>query len=200
MITVTVAPTEQAKALCTLTALKAELKVTASQHDDYLQQTIRQVSGQIAGACLRPHFARETVQQTEWLSVARHEIILARDLEPSISSITEDGVAVASEDYVVDGGLVYRLRSGKRCLWWPSKLVLTYQHGYVLPDGVPPSLERACVVACKAAVSARGRDPLVRSMMSADVGSESYRDPGDEAPGLPTEVLDMIQPFRRHAK
>lgn len=197
MITVTVAPTAQAKALCTLTALKAELKLTASSEDDYLERLIRQVSGQIASACRRPHFARETVVQTEWLSAPLRELILARDLEPSISSITENGVAVDSGDYVVDNGLLYRLRSGKRCAWQTCKLVITYQHGYSLPDGAPPLLERACVVACKAAASARGRDPMLRSMMSSDVGSESYRDPSDETPGLPDEVIDMVKPFVR---
>jgi len=195
MLTVSVAASSTL--LTTLAAVKSELAITATTDDTHLTSLISPASLALAKACGRDHFGRETVVQTERLSTYRLCIILDRDIDVTISSVVVDGVTLDTDEYEVDGSLLYRLTDDARECWAPGKVVITYAAGYTLPAGAPSDLARACILLIGSAYAGRGRDPALRSERILDVIDTSYFDPNKAATasGLPADVDMLIQPY-----
>lgn len=185
--------------LTSLAAIKSELAITATTDDTHLTSLIAPASLALARACGRPHFGRETVVQTERLSTYRLCLILERDIEPTIASVVVDGVTLDTDEYEVDGSLLYRLTDDERDCWAPGKVVVTYAAGYSLPNSAPSDLARACILLIGSAYAARGRDPALRSERILDVIDTSYFDPDKfrGAAGLPADVELLLAPFQR---
>lgn len=182
--------------LTILATVKAELRLTAATDDAYLDSLIAQVSDACARYCRRSGWGRETVRQTERLTRCREVIILDRDLLPAVSAVTVDGTALAGTDYERDGALLHRLSSDRRVDWTGSKVVIDYQAGFATLTDLPYDLERAALEWIKAAYSARGRDPLLRSQSVQDVGSESYLDPRSGMEAMPPQCAALLDPWR----
>lgn len=186
--------------LSTVERLQVELGATSEPQASQVAGVLAEASAAVETHCSRT-FARETVRETLRLRSAHGGAIrLQRSPIASIASITEDGAAVTADDYEyeADTGQVYRLREDRRVGWPASKIVITYEAGYILPgaDGadLPADVERQCLRVAVAIWHSRNRDPLLRSEAAEGVGSASYVDPSDASGGLPQQVADALWP------
>jgi len=185
--------------LTLLATVKAELGITGSDQDAVLTQMIHQASAGIARYCGRTTFARETYRQTEWPARAVPEIILDRDIEVSVDSVTLDDVALAGSDWLLDGSRLRRMMQGRPSCWLAcSKIVVEYQAGYELLATLPYDLERACIDLVKGLQGARQRDPALRSERVLDLMEVTYfgSAAAGQAGGLPPDVAARLEPHR----
>lgn len=199
MLTVTT-PATSAR-LATLAAVKAELAITDDAQDSHLGDLLDQASAAIAVYCSRV-FGLEAVQETfRWAGPAE-TLVLARVPVVSIASVTEDGTALAAEDYEVDegAGLLYRLRGDYRSRWCARKVVVSYSAGWLLPEdegaNLPADVTRACLLTVSAWWHARGRDPMLRSESDQSIGAVSYIATADMG-GLPPQAQALLAPYRQ---
>ena len=162
-----------------------------------LRQIVARASDLATRFCARTTFGRETVRQTERLTSSARVIILQRDLAPAITSVTVDGLALASADYELDGALLYRLdSSGYRTTWDAGIAIITYAAGYTQLTDLPFDVEAAAIEIGKALWAGRGRDPSVRSDAVQGVVNISYHDARDGHGGLPAIAAEMLAPWR----
>lgn len=160
--------------LTTVGRLAAELD---APHMSALPDVVRQASEAILSHCQRPEgLLRETVEETFRFFTPQWSLLLSRDLAPAVSAVVEDGVALTSAEWLLDGATLYRLRSDRGGAWTARKVVVTYAAGLA---AVPPDVERACLDVATAILAARGRDRAVRSEAAEGVGNVSYLDPGE---------------------
>jgi hypothetical protein len=185
--------------LTRLDAVKSELSISGTTDDVYLTDLIRQTSDLIARFCRRPDgFGRETVTQTWRLDRDPSRLVLARDIAPTLTSVTEDGTALASADWLLDGSLLYRLQADVPTVWSASKVVVVYAAGYTLLTDASYDLERCCIDLVSRSYRARGRDPSLKSMRVPDVLDVSYwGGPDATIGGLPSDVAERLAPYVR---
>lgn len=181
--------------LVTVEAVKAELRITGSGDDDWLEATITQASTAIARWCGQT-FGRETLQQTERPCWPAGHIPLDRYLAPSITSVTVDGDTLDPADYEIDGSLLYRLSDGRRVAWRHGVVVVLYEVGFDLPDDAPADLQRAAMDMVATLHASRGRDPMLRSEEVEGIGSASYATPSAATAALSPSVQAMLAPWR----
>jgi len=195
MLTViTPAPT---KDLTTLATVKAELQITSSAQDDHLTRLISEASETLAEACNRV-FGRETVKQTERIDIPVGFIILDRDINPAVTSVTVNGTALAPTEYELDEYRLYRIMNDRRYGWFAySKVEITYQAGFTLLTDLPRPLERACIDLVVSTYQARGRDAGVSRIQTEGVGAVSYFDMKDWQGGFPANVQAVVDRWRR---
>ena len=193
MITVITPPTTN---MLTATATAAR-ELAIAEATAGLQELMGQASDACARHCGRSEgFGRATVAQTE-RDIYTDCIVLDRDINPTITSVVEEGTTLAATDYELDGSLLYRLTDDSRTPWNAAKVVITYVAGYVLLTDTPQDLERACIATLAAIHAARGRDPRIRSEAADGVGSVSYLDPKAGAEALPVEAAALLGPYRK---
>jgi hypothetical protein len=194
---VTVLEPAASQDLTTLDAVKAECGITGSADDALLGAMIRRASAACARYCNRPGFGRERVAQTERCS---GPVILERDLEPQIVSVTAGGAVLAEEDWVLEGPVVRRPYGSLWATLWPSPIVVEYWAGFELLATLPEDIEEACLIIVASKWHARGRDPSIRSMTTEGVGQVVF-DTGAAAaegyPGIPPEASLRLEPWRR---
>lgn len=181
--------------LTILATLKTELQILDTAQDAYLADLIRQASDAIARFCCRTTFGREDLLQTERLGWGASVIILDRDINPAIITVTEAGTLLDAAEWELDGSMLYRLCDDARWHWAHGKTVIAYSAGYNTLADLPHDLERACLEVCKAWWFARDRDPMLRSEAQEDIGSASYI-ANVEMGGLPPQVEAMLAPYR----
>lgn len=196
MLTVVTPPTTND--LTTIETATRELRL--DDHQDNLlglAELIQKASAACAGWCMRPEgFGRATVTQTERLTVSRECIILDRDLNPSITTVVEDGDTLAGSDYEVDDGRLYRLDDDERIEWPAVKIVITYEAGYLDGgelDDLPQEIESACLLTLAAMHQARGENPLVRRSDNGLLSTSLAPTNG----GIPDQAAQLLAPFRR---
>jgi hypothetical protein len=186
--------------LTTIDAVKLDMNITGTASDAQLLEFIHEQSAAIATSCNRV-FAQETVVETGRIRCPLEVIKLRRYPGITITSIVDDDETLDSDEYEVDDatGLLYRLDGDdNREYWYGPKIVITYQAGYELLDGVPRELEVACRRLVTAQWQAKGRDPLVKSVTVDGIGRRDYwvgGMPGDNG-AMPPDVLALISPFR----
>ncbi|MDB5415098.1 MAG: hypothetical protein JWR10_3433 [Rubritepida sp.] len=197
ILTVTVAAT--VRNLAELVSVKAELDLGDGADGADLLRRIRAVSTAIDRFCGRT-LARETLQEVVRPVRALDVLVLSRYPVASITSIVADGATlVAGTDFEADleTGRIWRLSGDVRCCWRCRKITALYAAGYLLPGQVganlPEDITRACIVAVTASYQAKGRDPLLRSEASQDVGQKSYMDPRAHSSGLPPQAIDLLR-------
>ncbi len=211
----TVTTPARTRDLTTLATVKDEFGIKDTKSDARLRRWIRDASGAIE-TYTRRVWAMETVTETfyhrqgsnsfyrAWVYPNRHgssielphALCLARYPVTNVVSITEDGTALATTDYLWDEpqGIVYRLTTdGTPISWYGSTTVITYTAGYDLLDGLPPEVEQACLTLLKHRRSSRGRDPLLRQISVPGVQEETYwvGGIGDNA-AVPPEVAGLL--------
>lgn len=183
--------------LTTLAAAKRDLGVTDTAQDPRIADLIREASDLVAQWCNRSGFGRETLRQTARLTSPVDVLVLQRDLGAVVSSVTEDGVALTAADYERGGVLLYRLRDAIRLPWTARTVVIEYQAGFVLPDDVPPALERACLDLLAGLWHGQGRDPAVRNETTEGVGAVGYFEHRVDTLPLPPDRLAALERYRR---
>ncbi len=188
-------------ALTDVQSVQLELGLSGQTKAGYLRGQIAQASAAISSWCGRV-FAQETVREVWRPEGCVESLSLSRFPVANIASVTEDGTALASTDYEVDAasGLLYRLSSDERTTWRARKITVQYTGGYLLPDQanrtLPHDIQRACILMVTAAYLAKGRDPMLRSESTQDVGSASYLDPRTGMEAMPPQAAALLAPYR----
>lgn len=222
MLAVSTAATRTA--LTTLSALKAELDLTANGEDVYLRNQINAVSAlvcqyldvAVAGDGTRT-LGREVLVETVRLdrrsyglpsrmysnAIGRSTIVLSRTPVVSIASVVEDDEAVDPANYEVNGanGILQRLDNGLPRDFWATKTVVTYTAGWLLPGdsarNFPFEIEDAVIKLIKAERFARKRDPLLKSDDVAGVGRQDFWVGGvGDGGAIPPDIAAQIEKFR----
>jgi hypothetical protein len=125
------------------------------------------------------------------------QLLAGQDFEIDSSSLGgDDGAA-----------LIYRLNELGHPRTWPdTKIVVTYQAGYALPNDqygsnialLPSDLQSACIRLVVWRQSARGRDPTLRGRQTPNLGTEQYwvgATPGQTGP-WPNEIMGVVDNYR----
>lgn len=159
--------------LTTVERVQNELGLSAATDLEILDDMIRRASSEISRECRRV-FGRETV--TETLDGSGSRLLgLSRTPIVSITSVTENGVALSASEYSIEdaeSGAVYRQdgwgRSGGLRMWGTEaytsgyilpgyqdqRYAVTYTAGYYLPAEAAPTLPGAVEQACLETVKA----------------------------------------------
>lgn len=135
---------------------------------------------------------RETYVETLRYVAGEYELFLTRRPLASVSSLTEDGVALASgTDFQINKqtGVLERLNGDEITAWRADKIVATYIAGYILPEDagtrdLPYEIEEAAIhtiAARMADLNPASIDPEVKSETLVDVYSATYAVGGTSA-------------------
>lgn len=193
--------------LTTLANAKADLGISGSTEDAYLNRRIAAASSAIERHCNRV-FARQTYTTTFRLPPGQSPtsgapLVVPRAPVVSITSIVEDSddTAISASLYQadLDAGLVYRVDSlGNLDSWGFAKAVAVYVAGYLLPDNVSPTLpseiEDATIALVKAMRHARERDPLLKSDQVDGLGRQDFWVSTGDSSEFPEEVRRLLEP------
>lgn len=182
--------------LVTVSRVKTELNISGSAEDPKLKTFIIEASALIAAYCGRDTFGSETLLQTERLCEPTSCIVLARDLGVSITSVAVDGEALTTDEYELDGSLLYRLSDDTRIAWRPAKVEIAYTAGYALTSGAPLALSRAALDLVVAMYRGAGRDSGIRQEMVEGVGSTSYFDTSAGKVPLSADRTTALERYR----
>lgn len=174
MLTVLTAAATDARDLLAPAAALAELALDDSA-TALLAGYIRQATAQIAAACGRDTFARETVAETFRLDGCRDRLILTRRPVVSVAAITAGTETLAEGGWELDGRFLCRLSAGGERIGWRSgKVTVAYTAGYDLPAGAPADLAAEAMALIKAAWFGRDRDPALRSQAFDGIGTDTF--------------------------
>lgn len=150
-------------------------------------------------------FARETVTETFRLVYGTDEtpppLVLTRRPVMSITSVTEDDVALVVADWELrngECGWLGRLDGADRPRkWTAAKVVVTYVAGWNLPDvtnrDLPEDIEAAIISAVTAAWFSRGRDPSVAKEYVDGVCRTDY---APASGNFPVSAEALLDPYR----
>lgn len=150
-----------------------------------------------------PTFGEEVVKATWLASCERRTAMLILPWRVAITpgQVVEDGVNLTvNVDYrLVGGGMLERISGDTPVRWSGGKIVVPYTAGWVLPDGVPPELERQVIEQVKMAYFRVDEDPAVRSENVPGVYQASYAVAGGESIGQSGLLLSLesaLAPFK----
>jgi hypothetical protein len=182
--------------LTVLETAKQELGIAAedTSQDAKIARWIHEVSGQVNARVDRV-LGRERVKETFELDWAGNlgPLPLRRYPVAQVDSVTEHGVALATDQYRVDGakGLLYR-NFGR----WCGEVIVTYQAGYQLLGELPYDLEFAALLLLQYRNSG-ARDPSLRSESVPGVYEATYWVGSTPGAGgsLPSNVAELLAPY-----
>jgi len=162
--------------LTTLETVKAELELTDGSFDARLTSYITQASA-ICGDYCNTTFGLASYTETYLAGTSSDLLVLARRPLTTVTSVVEaDQTLDPVTDYMLDKprGIIQRLPGNMqgwawgwvgerppslRWGWGQPKIIVTYEAGYGLLDGLPPAIERACIELVKMAYFTGPRDP-----------------------------------------
>lgn len=201
--TVTVLTAARSTDLTTLDRAKRELSISITDRtcDEDLRYDITMASQMCAEYC-RTVFAKETVREIFHADSCVRLLVLSRKPIVEITGLTEGtgDDLVLDTDFVLDldNGIIARGTIDSPLAWRIGKITVEYTAGYELMDGLPHSIERACLVVLRSLWYSRGRDPSIRSVDIPDVGSRTYAS-GDASTfdPLPAEARQLLSRYRR---
>lgn len=210
---ITVITPAASKDLTVLATVKAELEITTTDDDAFINTLIQQASAAIVSYCGR-EFAAEEVDETV-KAYGTATLMVSRTPVTALTSISlDDGVSsvtIPAGDYVLEdaeGGFIRSLvgtwtwtaSQGSGILARPvpgsefQAYRVRYTGGYVLLTTLPHDVERACIDLVKHKYLARGRDGAI---VEEDL-SQVYR--AEYAPGDFTSAQrSLLAPWRRVA-
>ena len=223
-MSVTVIKPAAARNLTTAAAARADLGLPdGPPADEQLGRWIAQASATAASFCRRT-FGRETVRERfeiDWRRCRDEDegLLLSRAPVVQILSVKVDGLVLAPSAYEVAEqpahpvSLFYlRALSGGEPRAWSGRCVtVEYEAGWLLPGeargdpattsapDLPADVERAVIQLVGAAVSASGRDMMVKSEDVEGVGSFSYYVQGASAALPHPEAEATLAQYRRMA-
>lgn len=206
-------PAADAAARRLTTAAKVRALVGSPAGDDpKLETLIDGVSAECAAYCglarsanmaSPPTFGQEVVKAT-WLQACEPRgtmLVLPWRVAVSPGQVVENGsILTLNTDYrLVGGGMLERISGDAPVRWSSGKIVVPYTAGWVLPDGVPPELERLVIEQVKMAYLNADQNPAIRSENEPDVYAASYAVPGGDSigrSGLLVSLESALSPFR----
>jgi hypothetical protein len=197
----TVVTAASSRRLTTILNARADLAITSNEVNDRL---IDQATSAIESYCRRI-FAQQTYRETLYGRLEYLAVVLSRSPATSIVSVTVDDIALTSDGYQLDDGLLYRMAPSGRVPWAASAVVVEYKAGYILPKGtpagaeiaLPAAVEMACVNEIAAILSRRSRDPLVRSEREEGVGSTDFQIMSGDGPLSHPDSPGLLAPYRQ---
>lgn len=204
LLTVT-APAASAR-LVSLAAVKADLGISDSASDTWLQMAIDDASSAIAAECRRV-FGVQVLAETFRLPVSAGVLILSAIpvLASPALTVTEGGIALTAGTHYecgLESGLLYRLSgsAGLRTRWTASPVVVAYSAGWVLPEAgttnLPPAVAAVAKALVRAAYGARGTSPNVQAEQAEGVGRVQYFDRGGMQAALDDAMRAQLRPFK----
>ncbi len=204
-MTLTIIEPATSTRLTTLASAKAELQVTDSADDAYLEMLIDQASDAVRSWCQRT-FAAETVRETLYLSACTTALMLVRWPITTVVSVEINGEAEDPANIEIEGaGFLRRLADGRLVSWPAGRIVVEYQAGYVLPGEdnrtLPNDVERAALMIVRSTWFARDRDPMLRST-SEDIPGVLSRESAYQVAtsgALPSDVEALLTNYRQVA-
>lgn len=200
----TVVTPASSRRLTTVDNVRADLGLAEGLPSDaQINRWIDQATAAVEKFCRRT-FARETVLETFGACDLGRRIMLSRGPVTDVELVTWNGADVASAEYELDKGFLWRLgatRNGHCYFWGGSTLAVRYVAGYALPAGpnpgdLPYDVELAAIRLIGAAVSTSDRDPLVRTEDVGGVGSLTYWMPGARSQLASPEAEALLRPYR----
>jgi hypothetical protein len=223
-MSVTVITSAKARDLTTAANARADLGLPAgSPSDDQIKRFIAQASATAASFCRRT-FGRETVRERfeiDWRRCGEDDegLLLSRAPVVQIVSVKVDGLTLAPSAYQLAEqparpvSLFYlrHLVDGEPRAWASRAVTVEYEAGWLLPGesrgepatttapDLPVDVERAVIQLVGAAVSASGRDMMVKSEDVEGVGSFSYYVQGTNAALPHPEAEATLAQYRRMA-
>jgi hypothetical protein len=192
---ITTVETAASQYLTDVSSVKADLGITDSSEDAYLVRRVSEASALAARYCGRV-FKSEVVTDRFYLDDLMPSLVLARFPVTAISSVTENGDAVASTEYRCDTetGILYRLDTdGNRVQWEADTVVVAYTGGYTT---IPADLDGAVIGLIKHMRASRRRDPSVRSVRVPDVIETTFWVKGPGESNLPPDIAGTLDLYR----
>lgn len=201
------------KALTTVDTVKAELSITTTDEDDYLEALIPRVSAAICShlGLVRADdgsltLGRETLVETIRLENDSQNLMLSRRPIVSVTSVTRYSDVVPAERYEARpmSGLLKALICDRPSCWSCGKYVVTYVAGWLLPDqdgrNLPEDIEQAAIAEMKAVRFNRSRDPALKSENILE-SLYSYELFGPDKQGtqgvlVSPEAASLLQPYK----
>lgn len=187
-----------------LAADDASQDTALADFDTRLSDAIAAECNVMVGAGGIPTLLQETVTETLRF-VSDTDLVLGRRHNVVITSVTVDGVALSSGDYVVDSeaGVLFRICNDQPGYWLADKIVVVYQAGFAA-DAIPGDLQQAAVELMRLSWLDRTRNPSLKSERTEIIGVEVLqRDywvgsiPGQVNAGpVPDIVAGRLQRFR----
>lgn len=198
ILTVTVAATTHD--LTTLETVKDELG-SPDVPDATLRRWISDASNRCADFCNRV-FGKETVSEEFALDRGRYAdaLVLSRTPVTTVVSVTVDDTVLDTSEYRTDAssGLLYRLCQGARSIWTGCKIVVVYSGGFELLGDLPRTIEQACLILVRQRMSARMRDPMLKSLELPGVVTETYWvDTSGNGAEMPPDAAGLLERHRR---
>lgn len=194
--------------MTTRATVKAELEITDNASDARIDALIGQASATcisylnrtIAQETVTDYFRRGRARGCSGVVNIVGSLWLSRWPVSSITGVTEDGAALDSVDWELNGdtGQLWRLDDDDRIHWSAAKIAVTYAGGYTMITDLPPDLERACISLVKLQWFAGRRDPMVKSETVPGVYEVAYGFGGITADNeLPPEISGLLNAYRR---
>lgn len=203
ILTVTTAATDLA--LLTLAELRAAVGISDGSKDPQLQTIGDRVAARLAAACrvpaagtAPPTLRQETLTETfrqGYGGLCPVELLLARRPVVSVTSVTEDDVAVAAGDYEIlaSAGSLRRLCDDAPTHWLAAKTVVVYVAGWAT---VPDGLKRAAEELARQYYFEGSRDPAAREVEIPGVIRRSYWVGSASEPDIPQSIMDALMPYK----
>jgi hypothetical protein len=180
--------------------------------DPELEELGKRVAADIAAACgvafdgINPPTLRsETVSETFWNGCRESEMILSRRFISAVTTVTEQGTVLVSDDFVIDrdAGLLSRVSSGRPWSWYVGSLAVVYVAGFAV---VPADLAGAAMDLARFRLSEGGTDPLEKGRTVEIPDVETVRVdrwvgavPGTATGGMPSSILAKLSRFMNMA-
>ena len=200
-----------ARRLTTATKVRALIGSPAGD-DTKIETLIDGVAAECAAYCglarpanmaSPPTFGEEVVKATWLASCERRTAMLILPWRVAVTpgQVVESGVSLTvNVDYrLVGGGMLQRMSDGAPRCWSSAGIVVPYTAGWILPDDVPPELERQVIEQVKMAYFGADEDPSVRSENVPGVYQASYAVAGGESigrSGLLVALENALAPFK----
>ena len=186
------------------------LAPTDNTQDLILADLDARVAARICAACniavgsgANPTLRQETLTETIRGFCGGGDIRLSRRHNVAVTSVTGDGSAVGTADYLVDpeSGVLTALKDDEYYTWSARKLIIVYVAGFTTP---PPELKAAASDFLRAIWLERTRDPFVKSedikIEGVEETSRSYwigDVPGQSYTGaIPDSIAGQLTRFR----
>ena len=204
MIEITTAATDRTLLSLTEARVAAGLASTDTSQDATIETLRARISATLARECgvvtdgVTPATLRqETITETVRLAASEEHLLLSRLPIVSITSITEDGIALDTDEFETNRGTgqVWRLDSDTRIYWPAVKVTIVYVAGWAT---VPDDLKLAASRLVSDFYSAGTRDPNLRRIRIEGQSEREYWVAPTSDPAISQEVLDLIAPYRQN--
>lgn len=157
-------------------------------------------AGGVAVPTLRAETLTETIRIPQVSADRpRSKLVLARRPIISITSVVEDGTTLAATGYEINSahGILLRLDGDdNESLWYGAKIVVVYRAGWAT---VPDNLKLAAAKLCILFWAEGTRDPNLKRVETAGIGSREYWVSPASDPLIPDEVAQLLAPYRNIA-